>query len=288
MEFFRLFFYFFVGIVLFLILNYVDKKKVNDFEYVFVGILVMLICSLVMDFFDWNYDNVFLVIVLEFLMRVFYDFGVLGKNFFKGSRVRTYFWLLLIGGCVEFCFIRRVDRIFLTGSELRLVIWGFVLWLGLDRLLKRDVFVSNKRKYLSFCDDREYIVMQYARYKNMYSGVVSSKYLDVKRIVYAVMVYNGYYKPSLVRWFDKFKFKFCDGRMRFGIMQVISDKIITDEESIFMGMKRLDKIYKDVSVKKNVCDKDNVLMVLKKYCDDELNCDEIKKICDIIGEFEDK
>ena len=101
--------------------------------------------------------------------------------------------------------------------------------------------LNNKKKL--YYQDTEYIVIEYAKFKNKYYNVVSSKYRDLNLLIYSIMIYENYNRSKLMRKFDEFRYKLFSKKGKFGIMQVDSDKYIDDITSIKLVIKKLERIY---------------------------------------------
>ena len=71
-------------------------------------------------------------------------------------------------------------------------------------------------------------------------------------------------------------------------MQISSKKIITDEESIELGTKKIEKLYLKYSKDKKIKIEDILLIILNNYFDDKEISKEVLNIYKIVIEFNKK
>ena len=102
------------------------------------------------------------------------------------------------------------------------------------------------------------------------------------------MVYENYYKPSIIRKLDIIKFKIDNEERKLGIMQIKTKKIITDEESIELAIKKLEKIYDKIFNNKKIKKDNNLISLIKEYTKEENNSEEVIDIYNKIVEFNKK
>ena len=69
--------------------------------------------------------------------RVFYNSYILEQDFFSKEDKNIYYYILLIiiGFIINQEFINRVEEVFLTGEDLRLIIWLLVIIYLLSSLI---------------------------------------------------------------------------------------------------------------------------------------------------------
>ena len=135
---------------------------------------------------------------------------------------------------------------------------------------------------ISFSEDREYVVMQYAKFKSKYSTFISSKYNYLSQVIYSMMIYENYNRPELMRRIDLLKYRLFREENKFGIMQIEKKEPISDIESIEFVLKKLEKIY-STNVKEKMGEVDSIKILIKKYYKKEIR--EIISIYNIINEF---
>ena len=102
------------------------------------------------------------------------------------------------------------------------------------------------------------------------------------------MIYENYYKPKLARKLDVIKFRIDNEERKLGIMQVKTKKLITDEESIEITIKKLEKIYNKLSTNKKIKKEELPNQIIKEYTKKENSYEEIIDIYNQIIEFNKK
>ena len=119
--------------------------------------------------------------------------------------------------------------------------------------------------------------MSYAKLKLKYDEDVVISGDNKKLVIYSIMIFNNYNKPSFFRKIDSVLFKFDNKPRKLGIMQIKSKKYINDYESIVSAVKKVEKLYEKTNKDNEVIslyDKENSKDILYIY-------DELKKFCKI-------
>lgn len=266
MSIYLLFVYFVAGIILFFILNYFNKRQKSLISSVLVSVIYIILVASILQIKD---DSVFLgtiffIVIFELLIRIFYVSCILEQDFLKNYlyEFQVSCFSCLFSYLVNYYFISKIDQVFPTIEEVRIIIWGFIViyfvYLLKDKMIKIN---SNKKKVL-FYQDKEYIVIQYAKLKNQYSSFIHLKNIKLVPLIYAIMIYENYYRPKTFRKVDEILYRISHRGRRFGIMQVYSKKILTDVDSIKICIKKLEKIYSKLYRMKK---RDLLLEVLRCY-----------------------
>ena len=277
------------GIGLYFLLNYVDKKyRDNYINGAVISIIYIIILAGIFSNYNLvsNNDNIFLIILIEFFIRLFIDCYIKEIPFFRDGSInkKKYIISILGGYIINYYFINRVSNVFLEGDDLKIIIWGLII-LYLYFLFKNDFgkykFRENK---FYFYRDREYVVMQYAKFKNKYFRVVRTKYRELIPVIYSIMIYENYNKGEVIRKLDNLKYKISKNRDKFGIMQVYSNYFISDDKSIVIAIRKLEKLY--VSDGSREINYKSVLRLLNKYYKSSVDNKKIGNIYKIIVSFD--
>lgn len=284
-----IFIYVVASILLFGILAYFDKKSTDNYiNHVIISVIYIILVAGFCSSYKLtdNNDNIFLVVVFELLIRIFYVSYVEEKSFLKNNRyyLKIYFMSIVFSYLVNILFINKVNNVMPGSSEVKVIIWICIIIYLYNISKKYITFIDDKRDIVLFNKDKDYIVMQYAKFKNMYYNLVNSKYKEVNNLIYTIMIYENYNRPSAIRKIDRIKYKFDNEEIKMGIMQVKSKNIITDEESIDIAIKELEGIYIKELKKKN---HDKIIEnTLKKYYSDKDSVGEFIDIYNVIEEFD--
>ena len=283
-----IFIYLIYSLILFLIIEYLNiKNKTNSINNIVVSLIYLIIISGITPARTYS---IFLVIILELLIRIFYTNYILEKNFLKQNRnnLKTYLITIVLSYILNITFINKVDSVFPTPDQLKTIIWLAII-IFVYIILKDNITINNIiEKKKTFNDKEEYIITEYAKLKNKYSEYIITKYQELIPIIYSLMVYENYYKPSIIRKLDIIKFKIDNEERKLGIMQIKSQKIITDEESIELAIKKLEKIYDKIFNNKKIKKDNNLISLIKEYTKEENNSEEVIDIYNKIVEFNKK
>ena len=182
---------------------------------------------------------------------------ILDKDIIKNGGLLYYFVLIVIGYIINSLFINNSSN---GINEFRIVVWVFI-GLYIYNLFKGINFKSNDKI------DKESVIISYAKMKNKYNLSYSK---SNNLIIYSIMIYNNRRRPSILREFDNLLYRFNGKRYKSGIMQIDSNNIISDIDSI-------NYVYKDIVKSKSK----DYKKILSKYSDSS----EIIEIYEIIKGF---
>lgn len=262
------------------------KKRDNLVDYVVAANIYMIVLSGIFDFYKIlnNNDNIFVIIFFLVLGEILYLILVKERTILKYNdyNLKKYFITLGSSYLVNILIINRVDNIFPSMENVKLLVWLFIIgyvFVYIKNNIDIKLPVNNN---ISFSEDREYIVMQYAKFKSKYSTFISSKYNYLSQVIYSMMIYENYNRPELMRRIDLLKYRLFREENKFGIMQIEKKEPISDIESIEFVLKKLEKIY-STNVKEKMSEVDSVKILIKKYYKKEIR--EIISIYNIIKEF---
>ena len=274
------------AIILFFILNYFQKfeDKTPSIMIIIPVIYIILISGI--SFVDTS--CIYLVILMEMFIRIYYTKIILNQEELMNTNyyIQNYGLAIILAFIVTRCFIIKVDSIFPTASEWRMGIW-FLIILFLYKTLNGVVtFKLEKQEQLNFKMKEEMIIVRYAKLKNSYSHLIKSKNKDFNSLIYAIMIFKDYHRSNFLRSVDKIRFRFTGKTMKMGIMQVETNREISDEESIKIVIKDLNKIEKELSTNKKIKKQDLYQELLREYGFN--NIDDVFNIYKTIKDFDNK
>jgi len=244
MRIYTLVIYIILSLILGVILNRLEREKKNNFfDYIIISNIYVLVLAGV---FVNHSSNMFLVVLFQVIGNIFYMVYIKERAFVVNNSYNMfkYFLNVITSYFLNILFINKVDSVFLSLDQVKLVIWLLVMWY-LYILLKDQVDVKkiNNNNKMEFYENKEYIVMQYAKYKNKYYNNVKSKYKELVPVIYSIMIYENYNRTRIMRRFDELKCKYFSLGGKFGIMQVSSNKYIDDIGSIKLVINKLERLY---------------------------------------------
>lgn len=274
------------AIILFFILNYFQKfeDKTPSIMIIIPVIYIILISGI--SFVDTS--CIYLVILMEMFIRIYYTKIILNQEELMNTNyyIQNYGLAIILAFIVTRCFIIKVDSIFPTASEWRMGIW-FLIILFLYKTLNGVVtFKLEKQEQLNFKMKEEMIIVRYAKLKNSYSHLIKSKNKDFNSLIYAIMIFKDYHRSNFLRSVDKIRFRFTGKTMKMGIMQIETNKEISDEDSIKIVIKDLNKIEKELSTNKKIKKQNLYQELLREYGFN--NIDDVLNIYKTIKDFDNK
>ena len=236
--------YIIFGVVLFILDLFLSSKyKFNRREKVIFTILYILVISGVfsrMGLINFNKD-IFLIVVVEFFCQLFYSNYILEKDVFNKNDnfFSFYFIKIILVFFINRELINKVKDVFLSGDDLKTIIWLLVIVYIYQFFKDRDVTLKSDEKNIS----KESIVLSFARLKLKYEDDISLNDDNQKLVVYSIMIFNNYMRTRLFRKLDSIIFRINNKPRKLGIMQIMTKKYINDYESIVMACKKIDKLY---------------------------------------------
>jgi len=277
------FFYLFLGVVLFIILLYFSQKySITKLEKLIISNIFLLIFSGIFKRFGINYtENIFLIFLFLFMIDAVYCSYFKDLDFFDRveNNIQYYLVLIIIGFFINQSFINRVEAVFLTGEDLRLIIWSFVLLFLYYFCRNKNIFTnSSNNDFTPMSVNR--ILSSYAKLKYLFFDECNVEVKELSNVLYSIMIYHNHHRSKWLRKIDYFRFRLNGNKQKLGIMQIESSKFISDSDSIYLSYQKLLKLYeKEKSSRK----KDKIEEIIKNYC--KGYSDDVLYIFNIIKKF---
>lgn len=243
-----LFLYIIASFILNFLLQIIEKKKKDIFlNDIIISNIFMLILAGIFSTYHLteNNDNIFLIIFFQILGSVFYKQCIQEISIWQYNDNLIKRYLITLGSAylLNILFINQTQNVFPNMEGFKLILWLLIieyLYFSFKDYIKKNHHHNNQ---IMFYKDQEYIVMQYAKLKTRYRREVHSKYRELVPLVYAIMIYENYTRPEILRKLDHYKYQAFREQGKFGIMQIYSAYEISDAESIKLAIKKLEKIY---------------------------------------------
>jgi hypothetical protein len=113
------------------------------------------------------------------------------------------------------------------------------------------IFLFHTLNQIRFSSDKtikrktNYLKNRLATFKNRYSDLVNSNIENdrLKSIVYAIMIYEDFNRPKVARLIENIRFKLTGKRHSLGLMQVQTDTFINDRKSVELGIEKIKLAY---------------------------------------------
>ena len=215
------------------------------------------------------------------IIDVIYNSYFVERDFFDRNEGNISYYILLIifGFFINQEFFNKVQQVFLTGEDLRIVLWFLVFAFLYFFSKEKNVFSkvsSEKKSFMS----KDSVLSDYAKLKYKYYDECDYGNKELSNVIYAIMIFENRRRSKLLRNYDYFMFRISGTSRKLGIMQVESKKFITDVDSIEIVHQRIEKLLGKKTTKKT---KISYPDVIKLY--DKKNFEEIQYIFEIIKKF---
>lgn len=251
-----------LGIGLFFLINWIGKHSysigymeisifvkteeapaLNFLIRVLTPIVYIIIVSTTLYFFglDRLVWNIYLVNIYYILFRLIFN---LATN--RGLLLNWYrqflYWIAII--VISYFTYEKIIKVkanvlpdFTTvANELWIIILIFIFQVANNLRFSQEG--SKKRK-------ENYLKSRYHYFKNLYGQLVKelTKNEILESIVYAIIIYEDFNRPKIARKIENLKFRLSKKPHTLGVMQVRSDRLISDLESVKIGTEKIVTAY---------------------------------------------
>lgn len=246
-----------IAVAMFLLVNYLGRRS-QSFGYISLSmyprsdeapafnavfriltpIVLLLIVAAILYIckLDTLVQHSYMVIVYYFGIRIVFN-GVVGRlQLFNWVSFVAQMTVTVVSAWLIHNHLISNRNILLPdldtiGAELWLAVAGF-LYLLLNKRAEPSVG-TLKRK-------RAYIRRKYKNFTKQYGDIVDtlSENKCLRGLIYAVMFVESFNRPGVYRFVEKLLFRLGKAKT-LGIMQVTTNKLISDRESVEIGGKRL-------------------------------------------------
>ena len=252
MGFFGWILYIFCGVLFYFAIEFIGNKitlgKVD--KIIFLNVFNIIVSGLLFRYSIRYTDNIFLVFVFVMLTDIIYNTYIVDRDFFDNDSGGIYYYigLVITGFIINQEFINKVNNVFLSGNEFRLVLWLLII-IYFYNLFKNEKILQRKDSKEKKVMSVNNILNNYAKFKYTYYDDCDHDNKVISNILYAIMIYEDNNKNKVRRNIDNFMFKINGKKNKLGIMQVESKKFISDSESIDIAYKKVLKIYNSTKTK---------------------------------------
>ena len=204
--------------------NFVFKTLTPLVQYIFFIAICQIVTPLV-----FLLANSYMIIVYYWLYRGLY-YILRGACRLANWPIFLLYMVVSVGVAIWiYGFVESVDSILPGKEALRDQLWILIA------IFVYQV-INNLQINRTGTEDRKhrYALSKYHECKKKYSEVidVNREYVVDADLLYAIMIVENYNRPPLVRMVENLKFRMSHKRMSLGIMQVKTNKMIDDKESI--------------------------------------------------------
>lgn len=276
--------YFGLGLIYFLIITFINSKyKITKVQKMIFSIVLLMVSAGICYNYAIKYiDNIFLSFVFLMIFDIIYVSYFLERDFFdkEEKNINYYLMLLLVGFFINQEFFNDTTSIFLTGSDLRLILWSFVIIFMYNFCKEKEILINksnDKEKTMSV----DSILTNYAKLKYQYFDYCDMEDKMLSNVLYAIMIYRSSKRSKFLRNYDYFMFRLNGKTSKLSIMQVNINRYITDVEGINIVKEDINEIVTANKLTKGKSKKElDYLEIIDSYCEEEAVY--IKNIFEII------
>lgn len=276
--------YFGLGLIYFLIITFINSKyKITKVQKMIFSIVLLMVSAGICYNYAIKYiDNIFLSFVFLMIFDIIYVSYFLERDFFdkEEKNINYYLMLLLVGFFINQEFFNDTTSIFLTGSDLRLLLWSFVIIFMYNFCKEKEILINksnDKEKTMSV----DSILTNYAKLKYQYFDYCDMEDKMLSNVLYAIMIYRSSKRSKFLRNYDYFMFRLNGKTSKLSIMQVNINRYITDVEGINIVKEDINEIVTSSKLTKGKSKKElDYLEIIDSYCEEEAVY--IKNIFEII------
>lgn len=185
--------------------------------------------------------NIFLVVIYYWAFRLLYVI-LMGHASLLDWKVQVLYWISSIGLSVwVYSLIDKLDTILPSPQSLLEELWILILLFIYSIINKLQLFRGETEQRKKNYIDRRYLEL-YSRFGNQVNSYFDNDIL--RALTFSIMIYENYNRSGFARLMERILLKNSKKKHTYGIMQVMSDHVLTDEESVNLGMKKIEQDYK--------------------------------------------
>lgn len=187
---------------------------------------------------DWIVKDIYLIVVYYFLFRLSFNL-ITGRWMLLNWLTQCAYILVSVpmSYYVYDTLILHKEFLFPTAKELGSAVWLAIVAYAYHTF--NSVKLSGER---TKARKAKYLLNRYRTYKKAY-GPIIEEVSETKRqeaLIYAVLIVETFNRPKLYRLMENVLFYFGLART-LGVMQVTTERYITDEESVRLGAEKIVK-----------------------------------------------
>ena len=229
-----------------------------------------------------NYTLLLLIsyLIIDILNLILVDKRELLAN--EKSYYKSMFLTLIIAHIIYYAFLIKVDNAFLDMEIFKNFIWLLIIIYIIKKINLTEVKLKNLEKENYDNRFQEYVVINYAKFKNKYAYLIKHKEDIIENLMYSFLIYENYKHGYLYNYFKDIKNKIFRKESNYGILNIKSDHFITNEEGIVILKEQLENKLKRI---KKTTKEENLKKLINEKYKESKDYKEIVKIYNIIEEF---
>lgn len=217
----------------------------NLFRILSPSILLIFYCFLLQKLnLTELVQNIWLTVPYMFAFRAIYNF--------IHERGPLLNWLLYIGqtACAS-AFAYWIYKELISKNEFYfpdLQSFGSEFWLLVILFVYQTLNGVQISQDGSHRRKENYIKNRCEQIRNEFSSMITSKASDqkIEKLVYSIIIIESFNRPTILRWLERLGTRFFGLTLSQGAMQVQSNQLVSDKQSIEMGINILNENYEKV------------------------------------------
>lgn len=221
-----------------------EAPALNFLIRVLTPIVYIIIVSTTLYYFglDKYVWNIYLVNIYYIIFRLLFNLAT-NRGLLLNWYRQLLYWTAIVA--ISFFTYEKLIKVkanilpdFTTvANELWIIILIFIFQLANNLRFSQEATQKRKDNYLQ---------SRYQYFKRSYGQLIKELTNNeiLESIVYAVIIYEDFNRPKIARQIENFKFKVTKKPHTLGVMQVKSDKLLSDFESVRLGTEKIVKAYK--------------------------------------------
>jgi hypothetical protein len=291
-----------------------DKDEALSLNYVikvFGPIVYLIICVAILQYYRLNHfvDGILNVVYYYLIIRIALIFLYERALIVNWLRIIFYYTsVIVISSIIYRNFISSVGNLLPDFSQIKNEIWLLIIFFfyqignGFEEKVPNNQLFETSIAFLPELKNRKrkYILKRLKEFKIKFEETInniSNSDSSFNIIIYSILIFENFNRPRIIRWFERIWVNIIKKNTTQGIMQVSSDKPISDNDSINSGAKALFDRYSELirkeqfynlysrTIKKHCPDKKyirQVLFIAKSIIDNSENKEAYVKIFDEI------
>lgn len=244
-------------------------------------VTMIVISALLISYAEKYYtNNIYLLSVYYFLLRVAYIF-LFGK--FYLVRWSKVVFQSAVGVLIAFWAYKElvvpgkplIPDMTTIGNELWVVIAAFI-YTAVNGI-ETSSAPSARRK-------NRYIAIRYDEFRKAYGELIYDKFSNklLELTIFSIMIYEDYNRPKFVRFFERTIFSHISKST--GLMQISSDSILSDYESVELAISQLSESFKkESSLKKDEDPYYIIRRVIRNYNKDSDYISDVLSVMEVMA-----
>lgn len=221
-----------------------EAPALNFLIRVLTPVVYIIIVSTILYYFglDKYVWNIFLVNIYYIIFRLLFNLLTNRGLLLNWYRQFLYWGAIAVISYFTYDKIIKVKTNILpdfttVANELWIIILIFVFQVTNNIQLSQDGTVKRKHNYLK---------SRHNYFKSLHGKKIKEITQNdvLEAITYAILIYEDFNRPKLVRLIENIKFRLTKKPHTLGVMQVLTTKILTDNESVILGTTKIVDAYK--------------------------------------------